>query len=592
MYFTPPEDDPPVAVTMTSPVAGGTFQLGQTISISGRAFVAAGRSLVNVLAFAGPDLIGASNSAWFTIPFTPTRSGTYDVTIIALDDLGMTTVSTVSITVPAVYGNNATFAGLLQSDDPYIGGGLVKLTSLGTGAFSVKVLLDGVSHGFSGVFQSDGSYAKTIQSGGTKLRIGLQYVFAAPGTQSDRIDVSVTRRKENPFASGNGTFLGSAERVESSLSETVPAGIYTLLFPPDQYASVLDMTPAGYGYAVMKVDPSGSYWLGGALADNTPLSLRGNLTRNATLPIYLPRARGAGVFLGTMRFRDIPGTSDLDGTLRWSRPSHSGSLYPDGFDDDVAAIGSRYQAPADGQLILPLANGSNEFQVLLDGDDVGDREIAFGFLRPSSTTGAAEGVTLDTYGLGRGTVSFSPVSLPVKFNPLHGPGLFSGTFIDLILKRRISYKGVVFQKQNFGAGFFVGKHTTGEAVLGPPIDYAYAEAKGLPVAIPLNDDSGASSTVSIASKGRIVSIDLGFRISAGAHDHVVVTLTSPSGTATTVYDSQADTLFNGTIFEYYSKLLDFNGESANGAWTLSVTDQTVDSSSPTLDSWTLSTDSE
>lgn len=591
VYTLPPTSDPVPVITIQTPAASSVLQLGGQYSVTGQVAVSSGRTILNEFIYAGPDLVGTSTDASYNLVLSPTKAGSYNITVVAYDDLGAVTIVSEPITVQANYGTGASYAGLLAPRDVEFdvpGGGLVTASVLSTGAFTGKVVLNGASYTLRGTFQPDGSYNKKFVSGSTTVQVVLQYIFIAPDTHADRISVTATQTKKTRAGSTSEIFVGNPERLEANLSETVPVGTYTLVFPPDRGQDPSSV-PQGAGYAVMRVSASGSYQLGGYLANNTPLALRGNLTRGAILPICLPKAQGAGVFQGTMQFRDMPGSSDLDGNLRWQTPAKAG-LYPHGFDSTLAAVGSIFTAPPFGQLPLNLATGSGNCEVLLQNGGLTTPLSLYGTFAAPAVAGGVTTILPGASNPARITAKIGKTTIDTKFVPSVGPGLLTGSFFDPQLKRTVSFKGVLFQKQNGAVGYFVGKAAVGAVLFGKPQYNTHADATGLPLTIPLNDANGATASLPVTSLGKsLTSVEVSFSITEGDFfDDVTVTLISPSGTMVLVYDTFDNGDFSGTASLDQASVDGFASEDPNGTWTLNITDENgLSTSSATLDSWSL-----
>ena len=153
---------------------------------------------------------------------------------------------------------------------------------------------------------------------------------------------------------------------------------------------------------------------------------------------------------GALTFRS-QSASDVDGTLFWSRPAQPAApMFPDGFAIQVAAIGSRYTAPATNQPVVPVAPGANNAALAL-----GDGGLATPVVQPA-TLSASNTIT----------ISAPAVSgLSARINPLRGN--FSGKFKHPQTGTVTTIRGVILQKQGAGFGFFAGGTDAGYATLAP-----------------------------------------------------------------------------------------------------------------------------
>jgi hypothetical protein len=155
-------------------------------------------------------------------------------------------------------------------------------------------------------------------------------------------------------------------------------------------------------------------------------------------------------------FRDIAGVSDIDGTVNWAKtPGPVDQFYRAGFTEQLDLIGSAYVPPPTDPTILNFPdNGA--------GVANGDVNFLAGNLNPEPTTKSVVLSATNKISI-VGSEFFS-----MSINPKNGS--FSGKFeYPGAPVRRISFAGVVFQKQNFGGGLFrnfgtpgVGDGQTGE----------------------------------------------------------------------------------------------------------------------------------
>ncbi len=111
------------------------------------------------------------------------------------------------------------------------------------------------------------------------------------------------------------------------------------------------------------------------------------------------------------------------------------------------------------------------------------------------------------------------------------------------------------------------------------IDLDYSNTT--PVDIPDNDDNGITSTIEVADELQVFGVNANVDISHTWIGDLTVTLTSPSGTVTTLHDREGGSADD--IVKSYS-LDTFNGEMANGTWTLFISDS-FGADIGTLNSW-------
>ncbi len=103
------------------------------------------------------------------------------------------------------------------------------------------------------------------------------------------------------------------------------------------------------------------------------------------------------------------------------------------------------------------------------------------------------------------------------------------------------------------------------------------------VSIPDNDAAGITSTIDVPDSFTITAASAEVNITHTYIGDLLVTLTSPNGTAATLHDQTGGSTDN--LNQTFS-VADFNGEDTSGTWTLFISDNAgVDTG--TLDSWTL-----
>jgi hypothetical protein len=141
--------------------------------------------------------------------------------------------------------------------------------------------------------------------------------------------------------------------------------------------------------------------------------------------------------------------SDFAGTLSWTKPPQS-APYPAGFTATIAALGSYYQIPPKGQLLLPINPNSS-------GDAVGTVHVgntAIALLPESVTISPADKVTV------------TPPSSTFALTLSRSTGYISGRFLAPGDRTETAYKGVIFQKQTIAQGLFLRDSMSGYVELG------------------------------------------------------------------------------------------------------------------------------
>jgi hypothetical protein len=151
--------------------------------------------------------------------------------------------------------------------------------------------------------------------------------------------------------------------------------------------------------------------------------------------LFVSLYKKQGSLAGTLKFRNEVG-SDFDGLVRWSRPpTPQDKVQSAGFLAILPTIGSRYLAPPARNAILDLPTGGTV--TLSDADLSPGLSRSVTLMPPDKfvvTNAGPDGLTL------RGAAA-SGLLFPQFTHPVTGL-LTTG-------------RGVVFQKQNFGSGFFL-----------------------------------------------------------------------------------------------------------------------------------------
>jgi hypothetical protein len=226
-------------------------------------------------------------------------------------------------------------------------------------------------------------------------------------------------------------------------------GNYTVLLTGPS----LQGLPAGRGVGRLTVNTAGVAALTATLPDGTALSFSAPLSKENRWPLYqvLP-GRFAAVH-GWVQFRDRPALSDFDALdAFWVRQVNPRDpRFPAGWPAGVSLeiLGSRYTAPvkSPASAVLP------------------------GLLPPSTKSN----LRLDVSGGGLPAPVnrvFTPAwpydqrAADYRWKLDSGTGLFTGS-VGSANKPQASFRGALFQKQDLGAGFFLGKTESGSVSLAP-----------------------------------------------------------------------------------------------------------------------------
>jgi hypothetical protein len=324
------------------------------------------------------------------------------------------------------------YSGLFASGDLH---GFMRLNLNAAGAFTSRVRYDGGVYVLAGKFDphGDGTASARLPGGATL-------------TATFHLDTSGA----SPQVTGaltDGTFTTDfvIEQYDGANSRAnLHAGRYTLVLPAlDDSTSV---TPDGDGIATLKVDSRGGVILSGLLPEGTSINTAGVLTTGGNLALYVPLYRGKGLVTGSLHFRDT-GTSDIDGSLFWSKPYRPQSaVCREAFAITTAAIGSRYKRPASGQPALEVAAIANNTIL-----DLGAGDFSTPMKQPA-TLGTDNSITLE-----------APMVAGLKVTLQPGSGRFNGVFVHPRTGAKTQFRGIILQKQNAGFGFFLGTQASGYA---------------------------------------------------------------------------------------------------------------------------------
>ena len=150
------------------------------------------------------------------------------------------------------------------------------------------------------------------------------------------------------------------------------------------------------------------------------------------------RYGGGGSVRGWIVFLESP-EADFTGTLNWTKPPlQNAKYYSNGFAVARDAAGSRYRPPTNSMdQVLTFSAGRVGFSA---GNLASAFEEVVSFTDNKVTSN----------GTNRLTISISLAT-----------GLFSGSVTPPGAPRSMSFRGALYQKLNYGAGFFLGTDQSG-----------------------------------------------------------------------------------------------------------------------------------
>jgi hypothetical protein len=207
--------------------------------------------------------------------------------------------------------------------------------------------------------------------------------------------------------------------------------------------------PQGPGYGFVTVTTSGVVIFSGRLSDGTVISRVTDLASDGSWPFFASIISGFEIALGQIVLEDVPGTSDMDGEITWVRRQSASPTYPNGFSVQSSLVGSSFTPAARGNNVLNLDLNPDNTSIAIGGGDLSG-EMDF--------TG-----TLD--GLNRFVGDDTATQLRYHMGLSNGNGMMTGNFIDPASGRLVAFTGVVLQKQNIAAGFWLGSSLSGYTML-------------------------------------------------------------------------------------------------------------------------------
>jgi uncharacterized repeat protein (TIGR03803 family) len=330
-------------------------------------------------------------------------------------------------------GVKGTYNGLWQDTNGVAStsSGFFTFTVTDKGKLSGSVQMAGGRYSMSGQFDASGRAGLTI----TRLRLSpLRLELQLDITQgTDQVTGTLSDGAWVAELAGDRAVFDGQTRVSPQ------AGRYTLAVPGGTNASA---EPGGDGYGTISVDNAGKARLTATLADGTRFSQAVSVSKHGAWPLFAKLYGGGGLIMSWLSFAPTT-ASDLSGEAAWIKPAKPGDkYYPGGFNRQPTVLGSRYQAPAAGNPVLNFTNAQVDF---IGGD---------------LTRDFTNQVALDTRNR---VTNLSSNRLTLFFSV--SVGSFRGSVTDPATARPISFTGVVLQKPNRGAGFFLGTDQSGKVVL-------------------------------------------------------------------------------------------------------------------------------
>jgi hypothetical protein len=265
-----------------------------------------------------------------------------------------------------------------------------------------------------------------------------------------QLDVSGTPRLKVAISDGVVNTTAEAPRVFRPKSGANPhAGRYTVSLLADSSGDSAAI-PQGNGFATLRVDRAGGARMIVKLADGTTFSRAGTVSEQSSFSIFSPLYSERGFTAGELRFNSTE-VSDLEGTLVWSKNGRSSDrFYPAGFATTLQVLGSRYTVPTSGTPVVDVTPGEGNGELSLGSGDLNQTLVQPLTIEPNNRVRIA-----------------SPTMAGISVTISAASGVFTGTFKHPVTGKNCPIRGVFFQKQNAGYGFFLGSHESGYSSLTP-----------------------------------------------------------------------------------------------------------------------------
>lgn len=316
--------------------------------------------------------------------------------------------------------------------------GLATVSVAATGVFTGGLRYGANAYALKGKFAADGTATVLIPRVGlTPLKVTLQLDMAT----ANGVTVNVDDAGLLSTASAAPGYRAAAGKFEG-------AGAYTVTIPAFTTAGA----PEGNGFGRMTVDTLGRARLTIGLVDGTTMLASGTFSGGRVLSFYTPLYTNTGALTGQLTLEAKTG-SDLDGTVHWTKPLRPTiKIHPAAIDATGTLLGSFYQPPAAGERVLEVAAAPDNGALALTGGNL----PMPGNVDQTVTIDATNHVSLANPALPGLRVLVSPTT-----------GVFLASFTHPSTGKIAWARGVIFQRQNAGLGYFLGSDASGSAELGP-----------------------------------------------------------------------------------------------------------------------------
>lgn len=366
-----------------------------------------------------------------SILYTPNGSyGGFDTFTYKITDPragSSTAVVTIQNTQPGPLVEAGTYQGLLSLHETDVPRGTFALKVQENGSFSGSFFSQKKRSSFRGSFEDNGT--AVVQVNIPKQGRGVLFLAFKPGEPN------------TVFGAVAGPELWAGNAGPAVVSGSEKKQSYTVQIVADEESPQL---PAGHGYGVLTIKPTGAVSMVGRLGDGSNLSWSSTLVQfpgfARVIPVYDEPVKD-GAFAGFI----FPDGTGFEGGARWVRGAAKKPTLPYalGFTGDATVRIAPFTPPTGTDPVIDLANG------------------VVGVFGGPITTETGGAFTID----GKKITSEAPLrSLSIN----RKNGLFSGKMV--VDGKTLSFKGAINQAAKDGAGCASVKGVTGAVELFQPIE--------------------------------------------------------------------------------------------------------------------------
>jgi plastocyanin len=310
--------------------------------------------------------------------------------------------------------------------------GFVTFTVTDRGKYSGRLQLAGKRHPFSGQFSLDGNGTNRVKRPGTNELFMVLMLDLSGGSER------VTGQVCSAPALWCAELVGDHAHVYAGTNSSPFQGKYTLI--------VGTATDLGTSFGSVLINAKGKLTFHGTLADGTPVTQNTTVSKAGFWPLYVALYGGKGSTLsGVTVATNPPPAASLAGFVSWIKPAMPTARYnPAGFTNRLALEGSLYQPPGTNKVL----------------------EIDMGMIRFDG--GGLSGTFTNMVVLGNNNkVTNLTPNQPLVLTLTLPTGLFNGsaTLTNQGVRQKLTFKGALLQRQDLGAGFFLGTNQSGAVLL-------------------------------------------------------------------------------------------------------------------------------